>query len=38
MVGRTLREIRGELESLADDGGRYYVRCGRTGERPVPVD
>jgi hypothetical protein len=38
MVGRTLTEIRDRLERLASDGGRYYVRCGRTGERPVPVD
>jgi len=38
MVGRTLTEIRSELESLATPEGAYYVRCGRTGERPVPVD
>lgn len=38
MVGRTLTELRSELESLADPRGRYYVRCGRTGERPVPID
>jgi len=38
MIGRTLTEIRGELASLADPGGDFYVQCGRTGERPVPVD
>lgn len=38
MIGRTLTGIRAELESLADPDGDYYVQCGRTGERPVPVD
>jgi len=38
MIGRTLTDIRRELESLTDQNGTYYVRCGRTGERPVPVD
>lgn len=38
MIGRTLTEIRGELESLTNPDGDYYVQCGRTGERPVPVD
>jgi hypothetical protein len=38
MIGRTLTDIRGELESLAEEEGEYYVQCGRTGERPVPVD
>lgn len=38
MVGTTLADIREHIESLASDTGRYYVVCGRTGERPVPVD
>lgn len=38
MIGRTLTDSRSELESLTDESGAYYVRCGRTGERPVPVD
>jgi len=38
MVGTTLVEIREHLEALAAEGGAYIVRCGRTGERPVPVD
>ncbi|WP_339105495.1 hypothetical protein [Haloterrigena salinisoli] len=37
MVGTTLREIRHEIERLADDDGDYYVVCARSGERPVPV-
>jgi len=37
MVGTTLNEIRTHIETLASDGGVYTVRCGRTGERPVPV-
>jgi len=38
MVGRTLTEIRDRLRELASPEGGYLVRCGRTGERPVPVD
>jgi hypothetical protein len=37
MVGTTLREIRHQIERLADDDGDYYVVCARSGERPVPV-
>ncbi|RKD93641.1 DUF7551 domain-containing protein [Halopiger aswanensis] len=37
MVGTTLREIRERIEQLASDGGEYYIVCGRSGERPVPV-
>lgn len=36
-VGATLAEIRDRIETLADVGGAYYVVCGRTGHRPVPV-
>jgi hypothetical protein len=36
-VGVALVEIRGRIEDLADEGGAYYVVCGRTGHRPVPV-
>lgn len=37
MSGRPLEAIRERIETLAVDGGEYYVVCGRTGERPVPV-
>lgn len=37
MVGTTLNDIRAHIETLASDDGTYVVRCGRTGERPVPV-
>jgi hypothetical protein len=36
-VGVTLIGIRGRIEDLADADGAYYVVCGRTGHRPVPV-
>lgn len=38
MVGVTLLEIREHVEALATPAGRYVVICGRTGERPIPVD
>ncbi|WP_148416257.1 hypothetical protein [Haloferax sp. KTX1] len=38
MVGTTLTQIRTHIESLASDDGSYELVCGRTGERPVPVD
>lgn len=37
MVGQTLSKIRARIESLASEEGEYYVVCGRTGTRPVPV-
>jgi hypothetical protein len=37
MVGPTLIDIRERIEALATEGGRYYVVCGRTGDRPVPA-
>jgi len=37
MVGGTLRELRERIADRHEDGGRYYVACARTGERPVPV-
>jgi hypothetical protein len=37
MVGDDLRTMRQRLTDLADDGGRFYVACARTGERPFPV-
>ncbi len=33
----TLDVIRDHIESLACEDGAYYVVCGRTGDRPVPV-
>lgn len=33
----TLGEIREHVEALASEDGEYYVVCGRTGDRPVPV-
>jgi len=37
MVGMTLTELRARIDALASDDGSYYVVCGRTGERPIPV-
>lgn len=37
MLGTTLDRIRTHVEALADEDGEYLVRCGRTGDRPVPV-
>jgi hypothetical protein len=37
MNGTTLTEMRDHIEALAGTDGDYYVVCGRTGERPVPV-
>ncbi|WP_135806272.1 DUF7551 domain-containing protein [Halorussus marinus] len=37
MVGTTLRDLRERIADDHEDGGRYYVACARTGERPVPV-
>lgn len=37
VVGATLVEIREHIETLASADGQYYVRCGRTGDRPVPA-
>lgn len=37
MVGPTLIDIRKHIEALATEDGQYYVRCGRTGDRPVPA-
>lgn len=37
MDDRTLSMIRDRIETLASATGEYYVVCGRTGERPVPV-
>ncbi|QAU12030.1 hypothetical protein EKH57_04310 [Halorubrum sp. BOL3-1] len=37
MIGTTLAEIRGHIESLASDDGEYYLVCARYGDRPVPA-
>jgi hypothetical protein len=37
VVGTTLLDIRDHIEDLSTDGGRYYLRCARTGDRPVPA-
>jgi hypothetical protein len=37
MVGPTLIDIREHIDGLASEDGQYYLRCGRTGERPVPA-
>lgn len=37
MIGTTLVEIREHIEALAGTDGEFLVRCGRTGERPVPI-
>jgi hypothetical protein len=33
----TLAEMREYVDDLASDDGSYYVACGRTGHRPIPV-
>jgi hypothetical protein len=37
MVGTTLVDLREHVEALASADGEYYVVCGRTGDRPVPI-
>lgn len=37
MTSETLRDTRALVEELATESGRYYLVCGRTGERPVPA-
>lgn len=37
MVGPTLIDIREHIDGLGTKDGQYYVRCGRTGDRPVPA-
>jgi len=37
MVDPTLVDIREHIDDLATEDGQYYVRCGRTGDRPVPA-
>jgi len=37
MIGTTLVDIRDHIEALAGADGEYYVACGRTGDRPVPI-
>lgn len=38
MERESLSAIRERIGELARSDGRYVIRCGRTGERPVPVD
>jgi hypothetical protein len=37
MVGTTLVDLREHVEALASADGEYYVVCGRTGDRPIPI-
>lgn len=37
MVGTTLVEIRDHIETLSATDGEFLIRCGRTGDQPVPV-
>jgi len=37
MIGATLTELRDQIDALASADGDYFLVCGRTGERPVPV-
>ena len=37
MVGTTLVDLREHMEALASAAGEYFVVCGRTGDRPVPI-
>lgn len=36
-MGTTLLDIRDHIEDLSTAEGRYYLRCARTGDRPVPA-
>jgi hypothetical protein len=36
-TGTPLADVRGRIESLASPDGEFYLRCGRTGDRPVPA-
>ncbi|WP_438359930.1 DUF7551 domain-containing protein [Halomarina ordinaria] len=36
-MGNTLRTIRRRIDAHSTPTGRFFVRCARTGERPVPV-
>ncbi|KPN31843.1 hypothetical protein SY89_02599 [Halolamina pelagica] len=38
MTEGKLCRLRERIESLASDGGEYYLVCGRYGDRPVPAD
>lgn len=37
-MDETLSARRERIDALATATGEYYVVCGRTGQRPVPVD
>lgn len=37
MVGRTLGDLRERVDALASSDGPFYLRCARTGDRPVPA-
>lgn len=37
MVGTTLVEIREHIKTLSVTDGEFLIRCGRTGNQPVPV-
>lgn len=37
MVGVTLTGLRERIDDFAADTGDYYVACGRTGDRPIPI-
>jgi hypothetical protein len=37
MVGHTLADLRGHVESLSSDDGAFFLVCARTGDRPVPA-
>jgi hypothetical protein len=36
-TGTSLADVRERIESLAGPDGEFYLRCGRTGDRPVPA-
>ncbi|WP_435186113.1 DUF7552 domain-containing protein [Halobellus sp. EA9] len=38
MTPPSLTALSDQIDALASDRGDYVVVCGRTGERPVPID
>jgi hypothetical protein len=37
MVGTTSVEVREHIKTLSVTDGEFLIRCGRTGDQPVPV-
>lgn len=37
MIETTLVDLREQIEALSNEGGEFYLICGRTGSQPVPT-